>query len=537
MGYGRWGSGLLSHLRGPFALVVWSRDARRGLLAQDQLGGRSLFTFVDGERLLFATEVTVLLAMLPRRPDPDEVALAHHLVDHSVPDGRMLFRGIGRIGGGRHLELSDAGRVGRRHWAPRYQPPLREPPADLAARLREELSAAVGDAVAGGRTGALLLSGGLDSSAVAALAAPCEPGLTAITAAFPDEPDLDETPWARRVAEHTGMQLATVPIERRAPFRAAEAYLRAWQLPLPVPGYIIEEPLIAAAYRLEGQRRVRRPGRRRALRRHAVSPRGPSAPPATALGLAIGQEASVAWDSTAVASRLAGLREWRRARRSAARPARARPPSPRCGALRAGLAASRCRTAVPRHPRPVALEAARWAALVGVAGRHADARARNRRPGRLLAPPRAYGRRRGAISVARRGARRTRPPHTTRDSLRSGHVPPPRAPGATRHAACRRALRAGTSATSQRCTTTRFRERTTSSGSGISSISAARPSAPTSTFGDCTETSSIARPPWATEAGGRGRWSSGMSRPQSYGCVVQQSDVPDACHRQPTGLQ
>jgi asparagine synthase (glutamine-hydrolysing) len=249
-GYGRWGTELLNHLRGPFALVLWSRDDRRGLLAQDQLGGRSLFTFVDGQRLLFATEVTVLLAMLPRRPDPDEVALAHHLVDHSVPDGRTLFQGIGRIGGGRHLELSDAGRVRRRPWAPRYQPALREPPDDLAARLRQELSAAVGDAVAGGGTGALLLSGGLDSSAVAALAAPCKPDLTAITAAFPGEPDLDETPWARRVAEHTGMPLATVPIERRAPFQAADDYLRAWQLPLPVPGYIIEEPLIAAAHRL-----------------------------------------------------------------------------------------------------------------------------------------------------------------------------------------------------------------------------------------------------------------------------------------------
>jgi hypothetical protein len=110
-GYARWGSRLLDRLHGPFALVVWSHDDQRGLLAQDQLGGRSLFTFIDGRRLLFATEITVLLAMLPRRPDPDEIALVHHLVDHAVPDGRTLFRGLGRLGGGCHLELSNSGHV------------------------------------------------------------------------------------------------------------------------------------------------------------------------------------------------------------------------------------------------------------------------------------------------------------------------------------------------------------------------------------------------------------------------------------------
>ena len=43
------------------------------------------------------------------------------------PTGARLFRGIRRVGGGCHLELSDSGHVERRHWAPRYQPPLREP--------------------------------------------------------------------------------------------------------------------------------------------------------------------------------------------------------------------------------------------------------------------------------------------------------------------------------------------------------------------------------------------------------------------------
>ena len=252
-GYARWGTRLLDRLHGPFALVVWSSDDQRGLLAQDQLGGRSLFTFIDGRRVLFATEVSVLLAMLPRRPDPDEIALVHHLVDHGVPDGRTLFRGLGRLGGGCHLELSDSGHVERRHWAPRYQPPLREPrggpgrtaaPGTRGRRGRRGGHRSNRSHVAERRT--RLVSGGRRGSATRA-------GPEGDLGGFPAEPELDETSWARRVADYTGMALTTVPIERRDPFRAAEDYLRAWQLPLPVPGLIIEEPLIATARRLRAK--------------------------------------------------------------------------------------------------------------------------------------------------------------------------------------------------------------------------------------------------------------------------------------------
>jgi asparagine synthase (glutamine-hydrolysing) len=245
-GYARLDTALLSRLSGPFALVLWDGGRDRGLLAQDQLGGRSLFTVLDGSALLFATEVRVLLALLDRRPEPDELALVHHLVDHSVPDGQTLFAGIRRLGGGGLLELSGTGRTERRHWAPRYEPPQRAPRGELAARLRSELDVAVADSLP---AGALLLSGGLDSSVVAALAAPRAPALPAIAAAFA-EPELDETTWARRVADDVGLALTTVAIDRREPLDAAEAYLRAWALPLPVPGIVIEAPLIHAAAHL-----------------------------------------------------------------------------------------------------------------------------------------------------------------------------------------------------------------------------------------------------------------------------------------------
>jgi asparagine synthase (glutamine-hydrolysing) len=245
-GYARWGTALLDRIRGPFAAVLWDCERRRGLLAQDQLGGRSMFIFLEGSRLCFATEVAVLLRLLPRTPEPDEVALAYHLLDHSIPDGRMLYRGVRRVGAGRHVELSDVDRAEGRHWAPRYADPIRAPRSELAARLGARLDVAVDDAIPATRTSALLLSGGLDSSIIAGVA-PRARDLRAFSASFPDAPEVDETRWSRLVAEHIGLPRTTVPIADPQPLAAAEAYERAWRLPLPAPGLVIEAPLIVAA--------------------------------------------------------------------------------------------------------------------------------------------------------------------------------------------------------------------------------------------------------------------------------------------------
>ena len=391
-GYRRWEQRLLEHIRGPFALVLWDEAARRGLLAQDQLGGRSLFTFHDGPRLCFATEIGVLLALLRRRPDPDELALAHHLVEHSVPDGRMLYQGIRRLGGGCLLGLSDAGRAERRYWTPRYRPPLQAPRAELAARLRDELEAAVQDALPEDSRGALLLSGGLDSSVVAALAAPRAPDLQAIAAAFA-EPEFDETPWARRVADDTGLALTTVAIEAA---RAARRR-RGISARLGAAAAHAGHPDRGAADRRGGparsRGRARRPGRRRALRRRALPHRRPRAAPATAVGLAAFAPAPVAGRRPAAASRPARVHERRRPRGARADAPRAGPPATARGALHPRVAASRPRRAVSRQPGPVALEAPRRAALVGLSGRRPDARTRDRRPRRLPAPARRHGRR------------------------------------------------------------------------------------------------------------------------------------------------
>jgi hypothetical protein len=416
-GYARWGERLLERIDGPFALVVW--DGERCLLAQDPLGGRSLFTFSDGPRLCFATEITVLLGLLRRRPDPDELALAHHLVDHSVPDGRMLFHGITRLGGGELLELGDAGRARRSHWAPRYAPALREPRGALAARLRSELETAVGDDLP---ADALLLSGGLDSSVVAALAAPRAPGLQAIAAAFA-EPELDETAWARRAAEHAGLPLTTVPIDHREPLDAAVAYQAAWALPAAGARHRHRGAARRARRRHRGRRPARRPRRRRALRRGPLPDRRSRTAPATPVRVAAVAPAPVAGRRPTAAPRPARVHERRRPRGARSRPARAGPPTP------AGKRATRRRGCVAARPTSIATARTRGggsSSTVHAGGRFlADAltlRARDRRSCRLPAPTWRHGGGRSALAASASRARGVRAAPTARDELRPGHL-------------------------------------------------------------------------------------------------------------------
>lgn len=250
--YARRGAEVLHDLDGPFAIAVWSREKSEGLLAQDQLGGRSLFICDLGGRLVFASEVALLLDVLGSRPGPDRVAMVHWLVEHRIHDGRTLYAGVTRLGGGRALSLgARAMRDPRRWWVPHYEPPLSGRPQEHSGRLRSAVQSEVARSLEPGESNAVLVSGGLDSSLVAALASRAAPmraaTVRAITAVFPDEPEFDEWRWAERMIEAAGLESDRVPVLERDPLELSLRWLEAWQLPLPTPGYMLERPLLEAA--------------------------------------------------------------------------------------------------------------------------------------------------------------------------------------------------------------------------------------------------------------------------------------------------
>ncbi len=223
-GWRAWGIGLLDRIKGMFAFALWDADRGELLLARDRLGEKPLLhTLLPDGTLAFASEMAGLLALpgVSRRIDP--AAVDDFLALGYVPDPRTIHAGISRLPAAHYMLLrrgEPAEARPRRYWSPpRAATPA---PADAAADLRARLDAAVRAQLMSDVPLGAFLSGGIDSSAVVALAARAvaEDGtgpLAAFTVGFPGA--ADERPAAAALAARLG--LAHHAIDERLDYVAA----------------------------------------------------------------------------------------------------------------------------------------------------------------------------------------------------------------------------------------------------------------------------------------------------------------------------
>lgn len=253
-GYTHWSQGLLERLRGSFALVVVDGETGDALIAADQTGAHSMFFRADGARLWFASELRLLLKLLPVRPSPNPVALVHWLVaGSSRPAGHTLYEGVFELAGGEQLELSGESWTRSRYWTLRYEPPLPLTAPEATDLLWASFTRAVGTRLSPGQLTGIVMSSGVDSSAVAAAAADAAPAsgssLHGYSAVFPGhpEPNVDEAERIDLLVIALGLATTQVRFEPGGAFALSVEWLAAWELPLLGPGYLLERPLAELA--------------------------------------------------------------------------------------------------------------------------------------------------------------------------------------------------------------------------------------------------------------------------------------------------
>ncbi len=244
----RWGHDLPQRLRGDFALVIWDETRGQGLLARDQLGVRSLFLHDFQGSLCFASEVRHLLALLPSRPAPDHVSLAHWITMSNRPGSSTLYTGIRRLNPGAALLLNGQSAREVQYWSPQFTEPLSQAESQLVERTRAELKRAVVRRISPvGLTG-VLMSGGLDSSAVAALAVDQAPGrIYAQSAVFPDHPGVDESALISELNVTLGIPGIMAGVRAGGMLASALESIAEWQMPLISWGDFWALPLLRAA--------------------------------------------------------------------------------------------------------------------------------------------------------------------------------------------------------------------------------------------------------------------------------------------------
>ena len=197
--YEEWGDTFARRLRGMFAIAIWDAPRRRLVLARDPYGIKPLYYREEDGGLAFASE----LRAFPRG-DVDLDALDAFLTFNSVPAPLTIFRDCRKLPPG-HVLVWDGGRIELARFARPGPVPASELRHDEEAELVEELRARLRDSVRAHLVSdvpvGVLLSGGVDSSVLAALAAleSREP-LRTFTIGF-EERSFDETADARLVAE------------------------------------------------------------------------------------------------------------------------------------------------------------------------------------------------------------------------------------------------------------------------------------------------------------------------------------------------
>jgi asparagine synthase (glutamine-hydrolysing) len=247
-GWRRWGRELLPRLRGDFALVIWDPERDEGLLARDQLGIRSIFLYDVPGGLCFATEIRHLLALLPRRPEPDPEGVAHWIADSRRPGSGTLYAGIRRLDPGGAVVLGRSDACERRYWTPQFVEPLNLTGSELSSRFRESIGAAVQRRLCPDGITGVMMSGGLDSASVAAVAAAQAPGrVAAYSAAFPEHPAVDESDLIDELRKTLTLPGVTAQVRPGGLVASAMETVEAWQVPLVSWGDFWAVPLLRAA--------------------------------------------------------------------------------------------------------------------------------------------------------------------------------------------------------------------------------------------------------------------------------------------------
>lgn len=221
--YEEYGADCLKVMNGMFAFALWDSRRQRLFLARDRVGIKPLYYALLPEGMVFGSEVKALLAHPRVERRLDLTALNLYLSLEYVPSPQSIFAGIKKIPPGHFLVVDGAHSHLERYWdleladsAPSSTGSLNESIAEVRRLLYDTVSMElVADVPVG-----VLLSGGLDSSAVAAMMvrASSRP-VPSFSVAF-DDPSFDESAHARLVARHLGTEHHEFPLSAATALKA-----------------------------------------------------------------------------------------------------------------------------------------------------------------------------------------------------------------------------------------------------------------------------------------------------------------------------
>ena len=239
-GYESWGLDLVGRLRGMFAFALWDGNAGKLVLARDRLGKKPLFYSILASRLAFGSELGVFKALAQWPLQICAPAFQQYVECGYVPGSRSILEGVQRLAAGHYAVWDRAGLRSHRYWSLPHQPTVRRSGSavDAALELEADLREAVVCRLESDVPLGCFLSGGVDSSLVAALAQESlSRRLETYTVGF-DHGTTSEAAHARAVAKHLGTDHHELGVDASSVHREFEEILSCAAEPVGDDSYV-----------------------------------------------------------------------------------------------------------------------------------------------------------------------------------------------------------------------------------------------------------------------------------------------------------
>jgi asparagine synthase (glutamine-hydrolysing) len=222
--YEQWGDDCVHRFRGMFAFALWDAPKRRLLLVRDRLGVKPLYWARCGNRLLFASEIKAILESGFVQARPNHAVVSEVLATRYTSGAETMFEEIFKLLPGHRLVFEDGSVRIEKYWDLPLDGPdpalERAGEAALVERFRALLQESVRLRLMADVPLGLFLSGGIDSSAVAALMArEIDRPIDAFSVAFADR-RFSELAYARQAARSVGANSHEIVIDDRDFFGA-----------------------------------------------------------------------------------------------------------------------------------------------------------------------------------------------------------------------------------------------------------------------------------------------------------------------------
>ena len=220
--YEQYGRDCVKYLRGMFAFAIWDRNKKTLFAARDRLGIKPFYYRYDGKTLLFGSEIKAILAYPGVLPELNVGVLSEYLAFGYLAGPQTMFAGINKLPPAHTLEINTAGKLNlQSYWDLTVPTDQEDQSRDFYVKsYREMLESCVSSHLMSDVPLGVFLSGGLDSSAVAALTTKIRREPIETFAVGYGEEKFSELRYARQVAQHIRSQHHEVRLSRGEFFSA-----------------------------------------------------------------------------------------------------------------------------------------------------------------------------------------------------------------------------------------------------------------------------------------------------------------------------